>query len=255
MAKQLYREKALEAYSTPEQRGGLLHLVAPSVSRLFVAIAALFVFAIVASVFLRVSVTTRGRGIVRPQGGVFVMRAVRPGVVQSVEVEVGQSVAPGDVLVRLDEPVVATVSGSVDAVAVRPGEHVTAGAPLVKVLPAAERLVGFVALPAKDRPHLDPGQPVQIAFDGFPSSEMGFGRGVIEHVAEDVLSAELARPYLAEEPACGGPCTLVALRIDDLPERAGGKVKSGMPFEAVVTVRRPRIISLLLPPLGAVLGP
>ena len=71
-----------------------------------------------------------------PEGRMVQVRSPMPGVIVSVGVEPGQSVAEGDALcileaIKLQQAIRAPASGMVRAVHVAPGESVTAGHALV----------------------------------------------------------------------------------------------------------------------------
>jgi hypothetical protein len=248
-----FREQAVRAYIDPDIRGGLLDVTPPLLARLFVILALTFLAGFVASAVTPVRVTARGRGVVRPSAGVVIVRAPAAGVVRVVQAEVGQTVAPGDVLFRTDVPVVAPVGGTLDALPVHVDEHVGADALVAKIIPAGSDLVGFLAVPARYRAHLVPGQPVRLAFEEFPSSEMGFGRGRVARVGNDLLTPELAQPYLGGIELPAGPNFLVEVELLSMPPRVAAAFRNGMPFEGVVAVREQRILTLLFRPLRALL--
>ena len=82
MAKVKFRERAIRAYLDPDSVGGLLRLEAPTLTRLFLGFLALFGLALLAAVVTDVKITARGRGLVRPHGGIFVVRAPSEGYVR-----------------------------------------------------------------------------------------------------------------------------------------------------------------------------
>lgn len=253
MAGGMFRPQAVRSYLDPDSRGGLLRVAPPSLVRLFGVLAVAFVIGVGASLVARVKITARGRGLVRPRTGVLLVQAPHEGYVRVVLVRVGDVVAPGTVLARLDEPVVAPVGGLVDAIAVQPNEHVAAGSPIVKIVPLQEPLVGFLAIPARYRTHLATGQPVRLAIDEYPSSEMGFGAGRIARISEDVITPELALRYLgAVQPS--EPSFLVEVELGAVPPRATGRFHNSMPFEGIVVVREQLLATLLVRPLRAFLG-
>ena len=254
MSAPLFRDQAVKAYMDPDARGGLVRATPPSLARLFAVLTLLFVGAVVASIVVRVKVTARVRGIVRPSEGIFVVRAPATGYVRAVEVTVGQEVLAGTVLARLDAPVLAPVAGFVDAITVHLDELATAGAPIVKIVPAGDRLAGFLAVPSRYRAHLRVGHEVRVSFDEYPSTEMGFGRGRIRRVSDDVLTPELAAQYLPESEARGPASYLVEVDLLAMPPRARGEFHNGMAFDGVVAVREQRIITLLIEPLQRFFG-
>ncbi len=248
---QPFRKRAIKAYLDRDARGVLLQIAPPALSRLLLSIAIVFVVAVVTSAFVRAKITARGRGVVRPADGVVIVRAPAEGVVRSIEASVGQQVRAGDVLLRLDTPVFAPVAGVIDALPVHRDDYVTVGKPIVKIVPSNRELIGYLALSWRYRAHLSIGQPIRLAFDEYPSSEMGFGEGRIIRISEDVITPELASAYLVENDASQGPRFLVQVALERLPPGATkGPLHNGMPFEGVVPVREQRVLTLLLRPLS-----
>lgn len=248
----LFREKAIQAYLDPDTQGGVLRVVPPSLLRLFGVLAVVFVVALVASVVIRVKVTARGRGIVRPGTGIVVVRAPSSGYVRVIQVDLGQRVRAGEVLARLDGPVLAPTAGVVDAIPVHLDEFVAAGTPIAKIIPADGDLVGFLAVPSRYRAYLHRDQFVRLAFEEYPYAEMGFGAGHIRRVSDDIVSHDLARTFLGDDPL-SGPHFLVEVVLDEMPPRADGQFHNGMPFEGMITLRRRRVATLVLQPLRELL--
>lgn len=254
MGDRIFREKSVRSYQDPDLRGGLLQLAPPALRGLFAFLATALAAALVLSAVVRVKVTARGRGIVRPASGVFVVRAPASGYVRVTPVTPGQRVAAGEIVVRMDAPVVAPVAGVVDAIPVHADEFVTAGTAVAKIVPDSDRLLGYLAIPSRHRAHLRPGQAVRIGFDEFPASEMGYGRGRVRRVGDDLVTPELARSYLAQDPPPVGPHHLVEVELLALPPGARGSYHNGMPFDGVIAVREQRALTLLLRPLRALVG-
>lgn len=252
MAKQIFRERAIKAYVDPDTRGPLLPLHPPAVTRLLGAIAALTLAALVVAAFLRVQVVANGPGVVRPVGGVAVVRAPATGTVRRLGVAVGESVRRGAVLLDLGGPVVAHVDGTVDALLVRDGEFVTAGTAVAKIVPGGAR-IGYLAIPARFRSDLGVGQPVRLSLDEYPATEMGFGHGHILRISEDLLTPEVAAAQLGGVEMSGSANVLVEISLDELPPRAEGSFHNGMVFQGVVTTHSERALTLLFPPLARVL--
>ncbi len=89
----LFRKEAVRQYLDPDARGGLLRVSPPSGARVFAVLALLFAVALWIAVSQRVAITARGRGVLRPAAGIFVVKAPVAGRVVSVDVSAGDRVA------------------------------------------------------------------------------------------------------------------------------------------------------------------
>lgn len=88
----LFRKEAVVQYLDPDARGGLLRVSAPSGARVFAVLAFLFAVALWIAISQRVAITARGRGVLRPPAGIFVVKAPVAGRVVSVDVARGARV-------------------------------------------------------------------------------------------------------------------------------------------------------------------
>lgn len=250
----LFREKALAAYLDPDSRGGLVRATPPGARPLVAGLVLVFVAAITASVFVRVPITTRGAGVVRPSVGLITVRAAEGGRVRRVEVVQGQRVIAGSMLADVGGPVIAPVAGVVDIVRARVNDVIEPGGAVLRILPEGAELVAFLAVPARDAAHVHPDQPVRLGFDAFPQSEYGFGHGHVGDVSRDVVDPDLVDRVLPAAALGDEPRFLVTVHVDELPARGSATLRSGMTFEGIVDVRRQRLIVLLLSPLRELLG-
>ncbi|GBC80295.1 hypothetical protein HRbin09_01530 [bacterium HR09] len=104
MASNLFRKKALERLSSPERLDELMQVTSPAgwlaLGGLGFAIVAAIVWGIIGSIAVKVN----GKGILMRGGSVFEITSTLAGHVLAVEVEPGQMVASGDVVLRLDQP-------------------------------------------------------------------------------------------------------------------------------------------------------
>jgi biotin carboxyl carrier protein len=126
-------------------------------------------------------------------------------------------------------------AGVVDALRVRPGQHVMAGEQIARVVPAGG-LVGLLSIPARHRPHLEVGREVRLDLDELPVAEHGFATGRVRRVSADLVDGD------AEEPAF-----LVEIELVKMPPGATGEFRNGMGFTGKVVLRSRRIASLLFP--------
>jgi pyruvate/2-oxoglutarate dehydrogenase complex dihydrolipoamide acyltransferase (E2) component len=156
--------------------------------------------------------------------------------VGDVTVKPGQSVRAGEPLARVGDGVAsAPAAGVVQFVDARAGDVVAAGAPLVEIAPTAEPVVGFMAVPARDRARLAPGAVVTLRFEGRGTRETA--RGTVIRVGDDLLADDRAKKLLGRV-GDGEPSVLVVVKLEGAPPawaRAG----------AAFTVERPTVLGLL----------
>ncbi|HJW33516.1 MAG TPA: HlyD family efflux transporter periplasmic adaptor subunit [Holophagaceae bacterium] len=98
----LFRKAAIEHYLQGEEGAGPLRVSPPWTWALFWTLVGALVLALLLGIFGSVEVTGRGRGILRPQGGIQVLNAAVAGTVVQVPAVSGQGVKAGQVVLRLD---------------------------------------------------------------------------------------------------------------------------------------------------------
>ncbi len=250
MAEGLFRAEAVAEYRDPEARGGLVSVGLPTGALPFALIAAALVVLSAAVALVPIRVTADGRGVVRAPAGSLVIRAPRPGTVASVRVRPGQHVARGDALAIVGgESVRSPEAGIVDFVDVQEGEFVSSGATLAEVVPTADALVAFMAVPSELRARVAEGAHVRLDLDELPAAEVGVGTATVERVGAQLLSPERARAVLGAD-APDEPSFLVTLRLDRPPERSAGTFQNGMRFRGSILVEERSALSVLVPSLG-----
>lgn len=98
----LFRERAVQSYLATMREGEVLR-VSPPWARRFLACASLTLLGlIVASFFVKIDQTGRGRGTLRVAGGVQALACQTTGVVQEVTARSGDLVPNGAVLAKID---------------------------------------------------------------------------------------------------------------------------------------------------------
>ncbi len=96
---ELFRKKALEKLSSPEQLDQLLQITRPKGWVALLALGALLTWAVIWGIWGTVETTVSGQGILMKKGGVFSVTAQGSGVIQDIyfrqndRVEVGQNIA------------------------------------------------------------------------------------------------------------------------------------------------------------------
>jgi len=141
--------------------------------------------------------------------------------------------------------------GRVEAMLVKPGESVRAGQAICKLIPGHAQLHVVTFLPEKDRAFVRPGDLVHLELDQLPYAEYGTLRARIERISDDLASPFEIQEALGEHPPPEAATFRVELGLlDDAPAaRAGVPLRSGMLLQARFTLRRQRLITLVLGPL------
>jgi multidrug resistance efflux pump len=151
----------------------------------------------------------------------------------------------GQALVR------APADGDVEAMLVKPGDAVRAGQALCKLIPQGSTLEAVAFLAEKDRAFVHPGDPVHLELEQLPYAEYGTLRARIERISDDLASPYEIQEALGEHLGVSGPCFRVVLALTEVgaAQRAGIPLRSGMLAQARFTLRRQRLITLVLDPL------
>jgi len=139
----------------------------------------------------------------------------------------------------------------VEAMLVKPGELVRAGQALCKLIPRHAPLHVVSFLEEKDRAFVKPGDEVQLELDQLPYAEYGTVRARVERISDDLASRFELHEALGDTPLPNLPTFRIELRITDARAvaKAGIPLRSGMLMNARFTLRRQRLITLVLDPL------
>lgn len=141
--------------------------------------------------------------------------------------------------------------GVVEALLVKPGEVVQAGQVVGKLIPqgAALQVVSFLA--EKDRAFVKAGDEVHLELEQLPYAEYGTLRARVVRVNDDLASPYEIREALGEDQKLDGSTYRVELEITNANAIDSAKVKlrTGMLMNVRYTLRRQRLITLVLDPL------
>ena len=141
--------------------------------------------------------------------------------------------------------------GCLESLRVRPGDVLQPGSAVGRLvaLGAPSRIVAF--LPERDRAFVAEGSDVRLEIEQLPYGEFGTVGGRVERVSSDLASPYEVREALGEEAQLPGPAYRVELRLlEDARSRAmSSRLRTGMLVNARFTLRRRRLIALVLDPL------
>jgi multidrug resistance efflux pump len=141
--------------------------------------------------------------------------------------------------------------GVVEALLVKPGDVVAPGKALGKVVPRGQPLHAVGFLQEKDRAFVKPGDAAVLEMDQLPYAEYGTVKARVVRIGADLASPHEVQEALGEGQVLAQPCFRVELEILDAPaaRRAQVPLRSGMMLNARFTLRRQRLITLVLEPL------
>lgn len=142
-------------------------------------------------------------------------------------------------------------AGLVEAMLVKTGELIRAGQPLCKLIPRDAELHVVTFLPEKDRAFVRAGDTVHLELDQLPYAEYGTLRARVERISADLAAPFEVHEALGETSLATLPTFRVELAItdDQAARRARVPLRSGMLLDARFTLRRQRLITLVLDPL------
>lgn len=167
-------------------------------------------------------------------------------VVQNAEARLdGLAFVQGQMIVRAPE------DGVVEALLVKPGEVVQPGQVVGKLIPRGAPLQVISFLAEKDRAFVKPGDEVHLELDQLPYAEYGTLRAKVVRLNGDLASPYEIREALGEGQKLDTSVYRVELEItqSDALDTAKVKLRTGMLMNVRFTLRRQRLITLVLAPL------
>jgi membrane fusion protein len=143
-------------------------------------------------------------------------------------------------------------AGTVDAVLVRPGDVVSAGTVLGKLIPKGTPLRVVSFLPEKDRAFVNVGDPVRLELQQLPYGEFGSLGARVTAISNDLAAPYEVREALGENGRLDTPAYRVELELTDASAaRASGvRLRIGMLMQVRFMLRHQRPITMLLKPLA-----
>lgn len=141
--------------------------------------------------------------------------------------------------------------GSVEALMVQRGDIVRQGQTLAKLIPAGASLRVISFLPEKDRAFIRLGSEVRLELEQLPYGEFGSLGARVVRISGDVASIDEVQEALGDGATVDGATYRVELEVVDTSasEAAGIRLRSGMMMQARFTLRRQRLITMVLEPL------
>ncbi len=198
-AKRLFRQEALDRLTAPEHLDTLLQATSPRAWLALAGLGILVVLGLLWGLLGSVPATVTAQGMLVRAGGSEGVAAPVAGRVSAIAVRPGEAVTAGEVVATLyvsdsSTPlaVKSATAGRVLAVSVGNGDLVTLGTPLLTLEPAAGTLELALFVPLSEQPQIRPGMEVQVSPSGFGRDQYGFLRGVVRTVGDfPATNAEL----------------------------------------------------------------
>ncbi len=141
--------------------------------------------------------------------------------------------------------------GTVEAILVKPAEAIRYGQVVGKVIPEQSSLNVISFLAERDRAFVKAGDEVCFELDQLPYTEFGVLLGKISRISNDLASPYEIQEAFGENFRSDIPCFRIELEItgNKLINASDTILRSGMLMNVRYTLRKQRLLTLLLDPL------
>ena len=266
MARQIYRQEAMERLSSPEQLDLLMPVTSQRGWIALFGVALLLLIGMAWAIFGTMETTVEGNGLLMRFDGFEWVSATRVGTVIKTHVTDSDEVKVGDVLLEVAyfdeegkevvEEVRSPRNGRVLDVAVIDGVSVAEGTPLVSVESPDRPLQAVVYILARDGYKVEPEMIVKL----LPATESGRGAsylpGKVKTAARFPASRAEMMYSLQNEDwvnsflALGPVLEVVVDLSEDTAAADLQELYSGTPTQAIVTIETHQPIEFLIPGFG-----
>ncbi len=239
----LFRAKALERLSSPEQLDQAIRVTSPRSWLAFLGLAVVVVAAVVWGFVGSVPRTVAGEGILVEPGGILEVVTTAPGVVVEVPVRAGDVVQQGQVVAWLQGtantpggpdggaavgaaatpggqrvPVTSLFGGRVVEFLVGQGNFIAVGDPVLTLEGLDDRITAYLYVPDGPGKQIEPGMEVRISPSTVDRSQYGAMIGRVEAVSEFPVTERGVMRLLENEALAGrflddGPMLEVVVRL------------------------------------------
>lgn len=231
----LFRERALESVSSPEQLDRLVRVTSPrtwlALGSLLAVIAGALAWATTASI----PSTLSGTGFLLPEGGLRQVVAPAGGTLKGLRLAPGDHVVGGQQVGSTGDghgsstPILAPETGVVTELDALPEAYAPAGKRLGLVEPVGWPLVVYSYVATSVAAALEPGTPVEVRLGAGISDTYGFVRGTVASVSrfpatEDRLSFVLQDRSVVDEIGRLGPANEVIIALAQSARNPSGLV-------------------------------
>lgn len=145
--------------------------------------------------------------------------------------------------------------GRIEAILVKRGDGIEPGQVVGKLIPEDAELLVTAFLPERDRAFLRVGDTVRLELDQLPYLEFGTLEGRIARIAGELASVLEVRASAGDDIRLDGPVYPIEVELlQPSVARLGLPLRSGMLGNLRYTLRRQKLITLILAPLRRWLG-
>ncbi len=141
-------------------------------------------------------------------------------------------------------------AGVVSTMLIKPGQAVTAGEPLLTVVPAGSQLEAQLLVPSSAVGFVRRGQRVVLRYQAFPYQKFGLHFGEVDQVSRSALSPQEVAVLVGQQVTA--PLYRVLVRLNEQSVDAYGQpvaLRPGMALRADILLDRRRLIEWVLEPL------
>jgi len=232
MATEMYRKKALDKITSPEQLDMLMQVTTPKGWFALIGFALIIVLAILWSLFANIATTVAGSGMIVPVSGMTGVTAPVSGTVASVLVQSNQLVKTGQPVLTMRSghsllTVVAPHGGRILNFSAYPGAYVDAGSPIASVEPLHPILETVFYLPASEVTLVKPGIPVHVEPLSANQESNGYLLGIVAKVSAYPATAQSAlaifqNPAITSQLVGSSTAYEVVVDLERRPKSASG---------------------------------
>jgi hypothetical protein len=233
MNQMIFRPKALQRVSSPEQLDKAVRLTLPRQWLALVALIAVIVAGVTWSTLSTVPTLAAGPGYLLPHEGLEPVASAVSGTITRFSLQAGQFVKAGENVgaVRapggLSVPLVSGFSGRITEIDDAAGDFAAAGQRLALIQPVNQPLVIYAYVPIREADGLPPGLPVRVTFEAGIGSAYGYAKGTIATISpyaasDSRLNWILQNTTLVQSVQNLGPVAEVVIRLTPSSHTASG---------------------------------
>lgn len=272
MAKQLFRQVALDKLATPEELDKLIQVTDRKGWITLVGILSLVVLAIAWGIFGSIPTVAQGSGILLRQDGLQELRAAAPGLLSEVQVRAGDTIKEGQLIatVKTEHGTTAELrsqyAGTVLEILAEKNMSVKSDTTIARLEVTTRPLQAVLFVSLTEAKSLHPGTKVQLAPSNIRTESYGYLLGTVKSVGQFPASLEslqllLKNNELAQSFLSSGPAIKVEVDLQNDPGTISGfkwssssgphfQLNGGTLFNASLILGEQRPISLILPVFG-----